>query len=51
MSPSPIGLATPLVNVATLIKRLELYRKLVLDRLTESIHFAGRHYSPKLLQG
>ena len=51
MSPSLIELAAPLVNVATLIKRLELYRKLVVDCLTESIHFAGRHYSPKLLQG
>ena len=26
---------------------LELYRKLVVDHLTESIHVAGRHYSFK----
>ena len=32
---------------ATLLKGLELYRKLVVDHLTESIHVAGRHYSSK----
>ena len=32
---------------ATLLKELELYRKLVVDHLTESIHVAGRHYSSK----
>ena len=34
-------------GVATLLKGLELYRKLVVDHLTESIHVVGRHYSSK----
>ena len=34
-------------GVATLLKGLKLYRKLVVDHLTESIHVVGRHYTSK----
>ena len=34
-------------GIATLLKGLKLYCKLVVDHLTESMHVAGRHYSSK----